>query len=958
MAADKETREIEIILNGQKVNASLKEMNAAAALMNNQLRKMGSDDPGRAKLIKDLQTQRDRIADTRQELYGVEKASFAAKLGLNGITSASGLMRAGFQAAVAAFLPLLALQTIVDLGRSFLGLVNHIDQVKGSLQQLTGAQGEALDQMYVRVQAISKTFEEDHNEVIKSANVLMKEFGLSNKEAFDLIEKGYLAGANSSGEMLEQIKEYSTQFAASGATAEEFFGILVKGEKAGIFSDKAADTVKEFGLRIREQTKATGEALDAAFGQGFTDKVFEGINNGSMTTMEALRLVSKEMNNTQIPANELQTVIADVFGGPGEDAGLAFLQSLHEVNGGLEGMIDSTNTLTSAQADQLEAEKLLAEAQAELGASFSGTGATLNWLWTMIQTVGLKSLTILIEAVRKVRDEIVGFGFIFAEVWQSVSNGWKALTSGDFSGVADAFRGLGGRIEKAFVDGRLHYRMQALEDEKKLQQQETDQRIKDEKAKQKAIDEATRAEKKKAADQAAKEAEQQRKKEESALKKATEEYKKAKVTSEQEVTKLKIELMEEGVDKVLAKLRYQHEQEKAELEKRKADILANTAATEEEKQALIDQYNEQRRMKEEALKLAEEEAKIADKEKKQEEYFTQLEEEEEYQALAMEEQFLRTFDAEAAREQALLELHKQTLEQKLAYLQESGLGQTAEALRINNELLKIERDKTDKAKAMAEERTKFESQMTDMRLNMLTDAFEGVMDLMDKESTAFQALKHLRKVLAIAEIAINLQKELSLNAVAAAGMGPFGAAYLPLSNAKSLLRAGLATAKVVAFEKGGMTKGDKTVPMSQVGGVWQMASGLTGGSSIGTFAKGGWVNDAQLGLIGEAGRELVIPNWMVESPKYANLVGYLEAERQRGVRAFADGGMTAGGAPALPTIQQDDRLVQKFDELLQKVDTLNSKVEAWPTRLEVHNNVGDTRDKLQVLNDLERRAFG
>jgi hypothetical protein len=414
---------------------------------------------------------------------------------------------------------------------------------------------------------------------------------------------------------------------------------------------------------------------------------------------------------------------------------------------------------------------------------------------------------------------------------------------------------------------------------------------------------------------------------------------------------------------VLAKLRFQHGQELKEIERHKADVLANVAATENEKQVLLDQYAEQQRMKEEALKLAEEEARAADREADQEKFFEQLEEEEEYQAVAMEEQFLRAFDAETAREQALLELHKQTLDQKLAYLQEAGMGETLEAIKIKNEILNIEKEKTDKAKALTKERADFERSMADMRLTIAGDTLDGLMGFMKEESAAYQVFKTLRKAVSLAEVMMNLEKEMAFNAVAAAAnplnavtFGAAGATQLATSNTLSAVRAGFSVAKILAFEKGGMTKGGKTIPMAEVGGMWQMMSGYSGGS-IGAFADGGWVNDAQLGLIGERGRELVLPNWMVESPKYANLIGYLEAERQKGVRAFADGGMTTGSAPALPNAES--RVLSSFEaQLLQKFDELTEEVMTWPTRLEVHNNIVDTRDKIQQLNDLEDRAFG
>ncbi|QCR23066.1 phage tail tape measure protein [Pontibacter sp. SGAir0037] len=956
--AQTEERHIKIIMDGKQVNASLKEMEGAAAVMNNQLKKMSADDPKRKDLLKDFQEMRNRIKSTKDELYGVQKASLASKLGLDGITSASGLMKAGFQAAVAAFLPLLAFQSIVELGRKFLGLVDHIDEVKGKIQQLTGAQGQMLDDMYVRVQAISETFDEEYNDVIKSANVLMKEFGITHEQAFDLIEKGYLSGANASGEMLEQVKEYSTQFAASGASAEEFFAILVKGEKAGIFSDKAADTVKEFGLRIREQTKATGEALDAAFGQGFTDKVFEGINNGSMTTMEALRMVSKEMNNTQVPASELQTVIADVFGGPGEDAGLAFLQSLHEVSGGMDGMIDLTNTLTSAQYDQLEANKELAAAEEELGSAFSGTGATIEWLWTKMKTFGLEIITKWINDFRIMGYEVNGFVASLKSLGGSISDLFSAMMDGNLSGMASAWNNMGTKASNAYYDAYATAAKKDLADLQKMEEQEKAKAEAEAKARALKEAEATRAEKAKQAEKAAKEEERLRKEEESRLAKALEQYKEMKAKAEVEAGKLKIAVMEDGVEKTLASLRFQHEQEIKELDKQRAAVMANIAITEEEKQALLASYAEQEKLRQEELKIAEEEAKVAEREKEREKWFEQLEEDEEYKAAVLEEQFLAAYDAETARETALVELHKQTLEKKLADLRAHGEGETLEALKIKNELLKIEKDKADSAKAIAKERAMFENEMNMLRVSGAGDALDSLMGFMNEESDAYKAFKTIRKAVSVAEVFLNLEKEQALNAATAAAnplnsvtLGAAGAAQLKVMNTLSTIRAVTSIAKIAAFAKGG-----STVPMVEVNGAWQMASGYSGGS-IGAFADGGMVNNARLGLIGERGAEWVGPNWMLTSPKYAATFSWLEAERQRGgVKAFATGGATAQMPAAPEVVDNSLLLLDALQAINNNLIINNEKIDEWQRELHVIYNAGGASQAMQLREEMERRA--
>lgn len=75
MGQNTEQRTIEIIVNGQKANASLKEMDAAASVLYNQFRKMSADDPGRGKLIADYQALKGKIVEVKTELGAVSQAS-------------------------------------------------------------------------------------------------------------------------------------------------------------------------------------------------------------------------------------------------------------------------------------------------------------------------------------------------------------------------------------------------------------------------------------------------------------------------------------------------------------------------------------------------------------------------------------------------------------------------------------------------------------------------------------------------------------------------------------------------------------------------------------------------------------------------------------------------------------------------------------------------------------------
>lgn len=89
MAADKETREIEIVLNAQQANASLKQLAAAQALMNNQLAKMAQDDPRRAQLMADFQEIKARVKAARDEINGYVKSEEQLRAETEKVTQAN-----------------------------------------------------------------------------------------------------------------------------------------------------------------------------------------------------------------------------------------------------------------------------------------------------------------------------------------------------------------------------------------------------------------------------------------------------------------------------------------------------------------------------------------------------------------------------------------------------------------------------------------------------------------------------------------------------------------------------------------------------------------------------------------------------------------------------------------------------------------------------------------------------
>lgn len=224
-------------------------------------------------------------------------------------------------------------------------------------KQFTDLSGEELVSYRSEVQAVADTFNKDFVEVLRAANALQKQFGITSQEALDALKEGFINGADVNGEFLKNVKEYSTFFKEAGLSAEEFIAINVQTEKQGLFSDKGIDAIKEATIRLREMTTATSTALE---GIGISSKrVQEELQNGSKTTFDIIREVSAKLNELPDSASSVGAALADIFGGPGEDAGLAYIRTLSQIDTDLD-------TISGKTGEVAELNRMLVDSQTNL----------------------------------------------------------------------------------------------------------------------------------------------------------------------------------------------------------------------------------------------------------------------------------------------------------------------------------------------------------------------------------------------------------------------------------------------------------------------------------------------------------------------------------------------------------------------------------------------------------------
>lgn len=263
----------------------------------------------------------------------------------------------------------------------FMQLFNILDEttkqfvkLRGTIQQATGAIGTDLDEYTTQIAGISKTFGKDTDEILSAANSLTKQLTGDFSESLKLIEQGFLAGADRGGDFLNQLKEYPSFFREAGLTGEQFMSVISQSVQEGVFSDKGVDLIKEFNIRVREMPQATKDAFEA-IGTN-SEEISKSIDEKGIGG--AFTLIQKKLRGLKEDSPAVGQALADIFGGPGEDAGIQFIKMLDLTEDAMDDLLNTSNDYTLALQEQLEADKELAEAQNRVAKGFKDTSNSLS----------------------------------------------------------------------------------------------------------------------------------------------------------------------------------------------------------------------------------------------------------------------------------------------------------------------------------------------------------------------------------------------------------------------------------------------------------------------------------------------------------------------------------------------------------------------------------------------------
>lgn len=303
---------------------------------------------------------------------------------------------------------------------SFSDKMKGVQQENIAVSQLTGKTGDEMLKLRNSIKAVSEHFGTDFNDTLQAVNALTKGFGITAEDAMQLVKDGFVSGANVQGDFIDTLKEYPRYFKEAGLSAEDFIAITTNAAKQGIYSDKGVDVIKEGNIRIREMTKATAEAME---GIGISaEKVQADLQNGSITTFDVMQLVAQKLNELPASSAAVGTAIADIFGGPGEDAGLEYIKTLANVQLNMDAVKAATDGTAQQQEKLIQTQENLknslsglidlsgiytsiapyAELAAQVGVTAMGIGSFIKTLRAMdLALIKNKVVTLAIAAAQK-----------------------------------------------------------------------------------------------------------------------------------------------------------------------------------------------------------------------------------------------------------------------------------------------------------------------------------------------------------------------------------------------------------------------------------------------------------------------------------------------------------------------------------------------------------------------------
>lgn len=214
-----------------------------------------------------------------------------------------------------------------NFGEGFDDIADSISKIKQNLGKLDDKE---LVKVTESAYALKDVFDYDIAESSRAVKAMMENFGVSASEAYDYIARGAQNGLDYSGELLDNISEYSVQFKKMGLSASDMFTIFSNGAENGAWNlDKIGDSVKELAIRVIDGSDTSKQGFEAL---GFeADSMAEKFAAGGVSARVAFQEVIAALAEMNDPIAQ-NTAGINLMGTMWEDMGAEAVLALGDIS--------------------------------------------------------------------------------------------------------------------------------------------------------------------------------------------------------------------------------------------------------------------------------------------------------------------------------------------------------------------------------------------------------------------------------------------------------------------------------------------------------------------------------------------------------------------------------------------------------------------------------------------------
>ena len=392
--------------------------------------------------------------------------------GLSGVFSQASVAASAFGKTLLGLLTnpvFLAIAGIVGAGVAFKWFYDYnkgIEEATRLTREFLGVSGDDLKGLRAEIQATADMFDKDYLEVLRAVDSLVAQYGIDAREALKIVNDGFVAGADLSGDMLQKIQQYGPAFHDAGIKADEMVAIIAQ-TRSGIFSDKGLDLIQMASKKIREMSKATADSLDAI---GISSKEVEkDLQSGAKSTFDVIQEISEKLKGLPQDSQEVGNVLKDVFGKQGASGGLKMIESLSTMTKKIEDVKAVTGEYGQEQEKLLEAN---AELNKTMAALFDVSGNGFGEMTLQVKRLASEGLTMVIKGLIDIINyaiDLYNESMIIRGLVTSLIMGWKQMWYAAkllFNIVVDGVKYAGSSLKgfATILEGMLTFSLDKMKD--------------------------------------------------------------------------------------------------------------------------------------------------------------------------------------------------------------------------------------------------------------------------------------------------------------------------------------------------------------------------------------------------------------------------------------------------------------------------------------------------------------